>query len=354
MPIIVTTQDGTTVKLRPTHVQREDVLQRFIHDHPDSLPLDEIRENVRLRVLCREYPTASGPIDALAVDDAGEIYIIETKLFRNPDKRTVIAQALDYGSALWHSNESGDAFLEALDSILHQRGLLSLRDQLRDFAAEPEGLEQIVSAIGTNQSAGKFRFVILMDKLSDRLKDLITFLNENSKFTVYAAELEFYRHEGLEIVLPRLYGAEAKKDLAAASAPSGRRKWDEESFFSDAAAKLDAARVAAIRVMYDASAKWADEISWGTGVTAGSFSPKKHPEFPRAPFAVYSDGRLLINFPYFNAGSAADRTHVFADELQASGFKLPSDYSGRHVTFTAEEWIDRADALERAVAKTLY
>jgi len=353
MPIIVTTQDGKTVKLRPTLVEREDVLQRFIQDQPDSLPLDEIREDIRLRVLCREYPTPSGPIDALAVDDAGEIYVIETKLFKNPDKRTVIAQALDYGSALWHSHESGDAFLEDLDRVLHQRGLPLLRDQVLELAGEPEGLEQVLSAIGRNQAAGRFRFVILMDKLSDRLKELITFLNENSKFTVYAAELEFYRHAGLEIVLPRLYGAEAKKDLVAGSAASGRRKWDEQSFFSDAAAKLEVSWVAAIRALHDASAQWADEISWGTGVTAGSFSPKKHPEFPRAPFAVYSDGRLLINFPYFNGGSVADRIHIFASELEASGLKLPRDYAGRHLTLPVEEWIDMADALALAVRKTL-
>ena len=31
----------------------------------------------------------------------GEVYGIETKLARNPDRRTVVAQALDYGAALW-------------------------------------------------------------------------------------------------------------------------------------------------------------------------------------------------------------------------------------------------------------
>jgi RecB family endonuclease NucS len=100
MTIIVTTPDNRTVKLRPQSVDREDVLQRYIHDHPESLPLEEIHEDIRLCVLCREFPTSSGPIVALGVDQAGEVYIIETKLFKNPDKRTVIAQALDYVSVL--------------------------------------------------------------------------------------------------------------------------------------------------------------------------------------------------------------------------------------------------------------
>lgn len=33
-----------------------------------------------------EYPTATGPIDILAVDDAGNFYVLELKLSRGPDK----------------------------------------------------------------------------------------------------------------------------------------------------------------------------------------------------------------------------------------------------------------------------
>lgn len=40
-------------------------------------------------------------IDAVALDQNGDIYLIETKLYKNPDKRQVIAQVLDYGASLW-------------------------------------------------------------------------------------------------------------------------------------------------------------------------------------------------------------------------------------------------------------
>ncbi|MBK7447808.1 MAG: hypothetical protein IPJ45_17645 [Ignavibacteria bacterium] len=52
-------------------------------------------------VVAREFRTDSGSIDALAIDKDGDLYVIETKLFRNSDKRTVVAQALDYGASLW-------------------------------------------------------------------------------------------------------------------------------------------------------------------------------------------------------------------------------------------------------------
>jgi len=52
-----------------------------------------------------------------------------------------------------------------------------------------------------------------MDHLHDQLRDLIIFLNNNSEFTVYAVELEYYKHQEFEILIPKLYGAEVKKDL---------------------------------------------------------------------------------------------------------------------------------------------
>jgi hypothetical protein len=69
------------------------------------LPLDQLKDNLRLLVLAREFITASGLIDALGVDADGEIYVIEAKLNRNADRRRIIAQALDYGAALWANPE---------------------------------------------------------------------------------------------------------------------------------------------------------------------------------------------------------------------------------------------------------
>ena len=319
MTIIVTTPGGQTVKLQPTHVQREDVLQKYIHEHPECLPLDEIREDVRLLVVCREFPTASGPIDALGVDQEGEIYIIETKLFKNPDKRTVLAQALDYGSALWHADNAGGSFVDRVEAVLSGRGLPPLREQLSETFGDSSAVESVIDGIQKNQAAGAFRFVILMDRLEDRLRDLVTFINENSKFTVYAVELDFYRHDGLEIVLPKLHGAEVKKSISATGPGSSRRRWDSASFFADAEAKLSERELNAVRAVYDSAGQWADEISWGTGTTAGSFSPKKRPEWPQAPFAVYSDGRLLLNFPYFASGTSGEHVHRFAEVLLQAG-----------------------------------
>jgi hypothetical protein len=52
-----------------------------------------------------------------------------------------------------------------------------------------------------------------MDKLEDRLKDLILYVNQNSKFDIYAVELEYYKHAEFEIMIPKLFGNEVKKDI---------------------------------------------------------------------------------------------------------------------------------------------
>jgi hypothetical protein len=106
MAIIVSKNGHEARKVERSTFDKEDDLQRYLRDNPEALPVDQIRDGASLVVLAREYPTESGPIDILAADDQGRLCIIETKRYCNPDKRTVVAQVLDYGAALWrHSYE---------------------------------------------------------------------------------------------------------------------------------------------------------------------------------------------------------------------------------------------------------
>jgi hypothetical protein len=84
-------------------VSKEHYLETYVAANPERLPLDDIREELKLVTLGQQLPTDGGPIDVIAVDDQGMVYLIETKLFRNPDKRQVIAQALDYKLAIGKS-----------------------------------------------------------------------------------------------------------------------------------------------------------------------------------------------------------------------------------------------------------
>jgi RecB family endonuclease NucS len=133
MSIIINRGGSETVRLEPRGIPRETFLQEYVRDHPEVLPLDEIREGTRLCVVAREVSTGSGPIDVLALDGDGAVYVIETKLYKNPDKRTVVAQALDYGAALWRQYTIGSDFTNDLrDAVRRLGGDEPLEEQLAE------------------------------------------------------------------------------------------------------------------------------------------------------------------------------------------------------------------------------
>jgi len=339
MSIIVTKRGLDARKLEPSSIPQEDYLQQYVQKNPECLPMDEIREDLRLLVVAREFPTQSGPIDALAVDQVGELYLIETKLYKNPDKRRIIAQVLDYGALLWNSPGGAEGVIVALKEQCRALLGVPLEEKLESyFGLDPSEVDQILAQLQARIANGVFRFVVLMDRMDDRLKDLIRFVNENSRFTVYGVELEFYQFEDYEIAIPRIYGAEARK--SAGQPVSRRRAWDETSFFEDAEARLAPEHVKCIRKLYDFSCQAADRITWGTGFTMGSFNPRFDHIGRPSLYTVYSDGRLSINFGALK-GSAVRKEvtrRLAAGLTEGLGFELPSNYENSYPHFPIDIW----------------
>ena len=272
MPIIVSRDGQTAQKVQESGVADENFLQQFVSANPDSLPVEDIKENVRLMIVGREFDTLSGPIDILAIDDDGEIFIIETKLFKNPDKRLVIAQVLDYGAALWRGYTDPTMFISDVDAFMIRRTGRGLPHALGDFyGLAEEEIEEAIDRIKTQFQAGSFRFVVLMDKLHARLKDLILYMNERSTFNIYAVEMEFYRHEGLEIVIPKVFGAQVTKALEGPARKT--RRWDRESFLNEILEHEGKDMGALVTGILDWITPKVSNIQWGTGEKEGSFAP---------------------------------------------------------------------------------
>ncbi|MCA1642298.1 MAG: hypothetical protein LC785_10195 [Acidobacteria bacterium] len=228
MSIIISKKGKNAQKLDTTIIAEESYLQQYISDNPNSLPLDEIAEDIRLLILAREFPTRSGKIDALGIDDDGNIYVIETKLYKNADKRVVLAQVLDYGASLWRTYEDTDLFLEELERAADKMFNEPLAQKVQKFyETDVETVADIRQSIRRNLRDGNFRFVVLMDHLEDRLRDLLLFVNQNSNFNIYGVEMRFYKFEDYEILIPQLYGAEVKKSVGIAKPPSSSRESTE-------------------------------------------------------------------------------------------------------------------------------
>ncbi len=223
MTIIISKNGKDAKKIERSQIESEDYLQKYVIDNPDIIPVSDIDAGTRLLVLTREFPTQSGPIDAIGIDQLGQVYLVETKLYKNPDKRTVVAQVLDYGAALW-KNYDLERFQIDLANQISKYSNKSLTEMIQKFFdTDEDETSVIIDSMDKHIENGIFRFVVLMDKLQERLKTLILFINENSNFDIYAVEIEFYKMGENEIIIPKLFGGGVRKSSSIKRDNSGPR-----------------------------------------------------------------------------------------------------------------------------------
>lgn len=357
MAIIISKNGKNAKKIEKSNFEKEDYLQKYIYDNPESIPLHDIKDDIRLLILVREFPTDSGPIDAIGIDIYGNIYLIETKLFKNPDKRTVVAQVLDYGASLWRNFSNFSNFLQNAERETNKNFGIGLNQKIKNFFdIDDDGVSALLDNVEKNLNDGKFKFVVLMDKLHNRLKDLIVFINTNSEFDIYAVEMEYYKLDDREIIIPKIFGAEVKKDIAV-STSSVRGEWDKNKFFQSLENNLNTSQVEKMKEIYNKFEKISDNIRWGTGTTNGSYAPIINSISPtRSILSVYSNGRLSIKFNWFikDEWKLKETNGYMADKFgklllkYAPNLKLPNDYRKHEIKIEPGEWIPFSEGVLKA------
>ena len=280
----------------------------------------------------------------MGVDEDGDIYIIETKLYRNPDKRQIVAQLLEYGAGLWMKySASPDKFLDDLNKEMEKREGLSLVQKLSEFGEER--VDSIISEIKQNMADGRYIFVVLMDTIPEDLKSILQYLNQNSRFDIFAVELEFYEYEDLDIVVPRIYGVEISK-----STKRDRGIWSEDSFLDDAGKRLSEEHLEILRNFYEFS-KENFQLEWGTGSDRGSFNAK-HPSLgKKSIYSVFSDGKLHLNFGWLPESEIGNKVaELLKNELEKASFEFREDWRRKFPGFKISEWGPKVDKLMSALA----
>jgi hypothetical protein len=342
MSIIISKKGQNARRLQRASIQQEEYLQAYVHNNPDVLPLDELKDNLRLLILAREFNTASGPIDALGVDADGEIYIIEAKLNKNADRRRIIAQALDYGAALWASSE---ALLQRLSGT-------EWRTRLTDFLGGDEAATAThLAAVQQNAAAGRFWFVVLMDRLDDRLRELISFVNANSRFKILGVELNLYQDGELEILIPTLYGAEIAKEAATdlKTSASPRMQGSRESFLAEAS-KLSTGSTQKLERMLD----------WSSGhgrvvFHAASFGLIVESVSAKPLFWVYqTHGTIELNFKGLIEAGQKRFVEALSRVLSERGFVSKANIeSMKYPRLPITIWGDRDQELQEVIEKLI-
>lgn len=354
MAIIISKSGKNAQKVERSSIEQENYLQQYIYDNPEIVPIYDIKEDIQLLILAREFSTHSGPIDAIGIDKDGEIYIIETKLYKNPDKRTVVAQALDYGAALWRHSNDFDAFTATLNQSVQKIFGMTLNEKVEAFfGLSAEEITGLFERVKTNLADGVMHFVILMDSLDDQLKDLVLYVNQNSQFDIYAVELDYYKHEDYEIIIPKIYGAEVKKDIAVQSGGGARRRWSEEEFLSNAKATISSKAYPAFSKLYESCKASADGMRFGTGTIRGSVGPFYNSIAAGTIFTLYTDGKLYFNFGCLNKPSSAiEFRDKYFNQLKDIGLSLDENDILVYPHFLIEQWSPLVDKIIQVIKET--
>ena len=71
MAIIISKNGKDAKKLDKTSFKNEEYLQKYVHDNPESIPLYDIKEDIKVLIVAKEFNTNSGPLDVLGIEMDG-------------------------------------------------------------------------------------------------------------------------------------------------------------------------------------------------------------------------------------------------------------------------------------------
>jgi hypothetical protein len=166
-------------------------------------------------VLAREVVMPDGgKIDVLAIDADGAISVLECKLASNAGiRREVLGQILEYSGSL--HGMSLREFRTRVEARLDQ----ALTDAMAERAPEDWDQEVWLEEIRAQLDSGRFRLIITVDQIAPTLKQTVRYLNSHSGLALMAVELRRARRDGVEVLVPTVFGEEqARRNVAPPSA----------------------------------------------------------------------------------------------------------------------------------------
>ena len=346
--------DGSKVTpLNKTEFTGEGKLQDYLEEYPTLIPLADIVEGASdLICIGREVSAGSGSIDLLCIDQDGLLTVVETKLRRNREaRREVIGQIIEYASYVsqWTADNvyriANEYFAKSIRVPQNYKGK-TLETIMQEIVGGDFLSEDLRAKIGQNLGDGRIRLIIAVDELIEPLRATVTFLNSHSNFDVLLLQVtDFQESEAKKVLVPLLFGYSTKSS-------GGRREtkhWDEASFLADTKDRCEPKIAVTIKELYKFTKDNADEISWGKGVSYGSFTFRKSRHGVLASiFTINSNGSAYIGFgPMVSTGVNGDILRAFRAKLnEIPGINIPIEAVdlGKFPSFTLET-LTKADNL---------
>lgn len=344
--VYVLSGDRKSIPMERVRVLNEDTeLQQVLEKNFDLLPGDQITpdEPRRWLLIKREMPvpdpgTATNrfSLDFLFADQDATPTLVECKRFGDMRaRREIVGQMIEYaanGPFYWSKGDLRD-FAEKTAQNQGQ----TLESAIRNLeGSDFDSIDGFFDEFANNLSVGKIRMIFFLEESPQELRSIVDFLSK--KMEVLLVEARQYRLNGTVIVIPKLFGfsEEVRKAIQADSVQeaSGRRKWDKESFFADAAEKLGE-RIHAVRRLYDRLEEEDFGFKWGSGKGDGSFGPFVNDICPRTLISVFSSGRMWLNLAWLPEPCRSKLKSLFKDELGLAANSEGSPW------FNLDDWSDR-------------
>lgn len=355
--------DGTSESFQPVRCKNEDrELQLILDRNPDLLPGDQIRPDDPRRwlVIKREMPVPDPntgedrwSIDFLFADQDAIPTFIECKRFEDTrSRREVIGQMFEY-AANGHYYWTKDDLREFAEKTAEEHGT-TLEDSIITLhPTDIDNVDAFFEQFQENLREGQIRIVFFLEESPMELRSLVDFLNKQmERSEILLVEAQQFERSGQRFVVPVLFGyteeaRRVKRVVKVSTDATRRRKWDKESFFSVATEKNDSNTIQAMQKLFAYGESSSYEISWGTGSQDGTFGFKLQSLGNRSFISVSTNGKLGINFGWFNDNPQREAFQHRMKELAIEnlGFDLPEDYQNKWPNYPASEWCPKVDAV---------
>lgn len=197
-------------------------LQEALFAFPEALPVKEIDPHIGpLIPVCMEIETGSGPADIVFVTPTGQVVLVETKLWRNPQaRREVVGQILDYAKQL--TTWTYEVFDQKAALAAHSEGKHLLNCLRKRY---PEADETaFIDGVGRSLATGDFLLLFVGDGIRYGAEALVTFLERygHLRFGLGLVEVAAYRlPDGQTLLQPRILAKTELLERTVLVGPSG-------------------------------------------------------------------------------------------------------------------------------------
>lgn len=342
--------------LRESPIELEEQLQEVLKENPDLIPATDLGLQPPLLVVGRESVLAAGYADLVCIDRNGMLVIVEVKRGKEGDARRAIAQALDYGSDIWHetreairTNRQAIAAFEETVAPPYFSGPRypekerpqSLREAARGLwestteSGEPDWWDDFERALESTLISGRYSYIVFAPGIPENVRTTIEYLSATANFSFAAVEVDHFadKAEDFEVYVPHAIAVPAPiaKPGPRPTVHVQRDQW-LDSLLSEGARSFFAELTTHLGTIADVELVYTEAGYFGITVTR---------EWEERPLKVWlsdsysaGSGRALFSTDVLRLGYTQGTSEAFTRALDPWIDGLLKDFEGQEMRGT--------------------